>query len=256
MLVQRGTLRVGDAIVAGDAWGKVRALHDYRSERVKDAKPGAPVEILGFDKPPQAGEHARVVENDRQARHLAGLRGQRLRAEAARAAVEAGHIPSRTSSSGSGKVLSRISTYIIKGDVQGSLEAVQSELTEVQHPEVRVNVIHTGIGAISEGDVMLASASSAIVVGFNVRPNAEARMLAERRGRRHQTYRVIYQLTEDIEQALVGVLSPNGRGDDRRGRGAPACFRISRSTASSRGATSPVAPYAGMPRFESFATGR
>ncbi len=227
MLVQRGTLRVGDAIVAGDAWGKVRALHDYRSERVKDAKPGAPVEILGFDKPPQAGEHARVVENDRQARHLAGLRSQRLRAEQlAQQSKRGTSLEDLFERIGEGVVQDL--NIIIKGDVQGSLEAVQSELTKIQHPEVRVNVIHTGIGAISEGDVMLASASSAIVVGFNVRPNAEARALAEREGVDIRTYRVIYQLTEDIEQALVGMLSPE-RVEETIGEAeVRALFRISR----------------------------
>ncbi len=220
MLVQRGTLHVGDAIVAGDAWGKVRALHDYHGERVKGAKPGTPVEILGFDKPPQAGEHARVVEHDRQARHLAGLRGQRLRAEQlAQQSKRGPSLEDLFTRIGEGIVQDL--NIIVKSDVQGSLEAVGSELAKIQHPEVRVNVIHTGIGAISEGDVMLASASSAIVVGFNVRPNAEARSLAEREGVDIRTYRVIYQLTEDIERALVGMLSPERVEEiDRRGRGA------------------------------------
>ena len=227
MLVQRGTLHVGDAIVAGDAWGKVRALHDYHGERVKGAKPGTPVEILGFDKPPQAGEHARVVEHDRQARHLAGLRGQRLRAEQlAQQSKRGPSLEDLFTRIGEGIVQDL--NIIVKSDVQGSLEAVGSELAKIQHPEVRVNVIHTGIGAISEGDVMLASASSAIVVGFNVRPNAEARSLAEREGVDIRTYRVIYQLTEDIERALVGMLSPE-RVEEIIGEAeVRALFRISR----------------------------
>ena len=227
MLVQRGTLQVGDAIVAGDAWGKVRALHDYHGERVKGAKPGTPVEILGFDKPPQAGEHARVVEHDRQARHLAGLRGQRLRAEQlAQQSKRGPSLEDLFTRIGEGIVQDL--NIIVKSDVQGSLEAVGSELAKIQHPEVRVNVIHTGIGAISEGDVMLASASSAIVVGFNVRPNAEARSLAEREGVDIRTYRVIYQLTEDIEHALVGMLSPE-RVEEIIGEAeVRALFRISR----------------------------
>ena len=227
MLVQRGTLRVGDAIVAGDAWGKVRALHDYRGERVKEAGPGTPVEILGFDKPPGAGEHARVVENDRQARHLAGLRAQRLRAEQlarrAKKGVSLEELFTRIEEGGVQDL-----NVIVKADVQGSVEAVTGELAKTRHPEVRVNVIHTGIGAITESDVMLASASNAIVVGFNVRPNVEARALAEREGVDIRTYRVIYNLTDDIEQALVGMLSPE-RVEETLGEAeVRALFRASR----------------------------
>ena len=206
MLVQRGTLHVGDGIVAGDAWGKVRALHDFHGERVREARPGTPVEILGFDKPPQAGEHARVVENERQARHLAGLRAQRLRAEELAKQTKGPSLEDLFSRMAEGGVQDL--NVVVKADVQGSVEAVVGELAKIQHPEVRVNVIHTGIGAISENDVMLASASTAIVLGFNVRPNAEARALAEREGVDLRTYRVIYQLTDDIQQALVGMLAP------------------------------------------------
>ena len=207
MLVQRGTIRVGDAVVAGDAWGKVKALHDYRGERVKEAGPGTPVEILGFDKPPSAGEQARVVENDRQARHFAQLRGQRVRAEQLARRGKGGVSLEDLFSQIEAGALQELN-IVVKADVQGSIEAVTGELGKIRHPEVGVNVIHTGIGAISESDVILASASSAIVVGFNVRPNAEARALAEREGVDIRTYRVIYQLTEDIQQALVGMLSP------------------------------------------------
>ncbi|MFN8186885.1 MAG: translation initiation factor IF-2 [Gaiellales bacterium] len=207
MLVQRGTVRVGDAIVAGDAWGKVRALHDHHGERVKDARPGTPIEILGFDKPPQAGEQARVVENERQARQLAQARGQRLRAEQlARQAKRGTTLEELFAGVEAGEVQDL--NLIVKADVQGSVEAVGSELGKLKHPEVRVTVIHTGVGAISEGDIMLAAASKAVVVGFNVRPNAEARALAEREGVQIRTYQVIYKLTEDIEQALVGMLTP------------------------------------------------
>ena len=226
MLVQRGTIRVGDAIVAGDAWGKVKALHDYRGERVESAGPGTPVEVLGFDKPPSAGELGRVVENDKQARHLAGLRSQRLRSEQlARRATKGVSLEDLFTLIAEGGVQDL--NMVVKADVQGSIEAVIGELGKIRHPEVRVNVIHTGIGGITESDVMLASASNAIVVGFSVRPNAEARLLAEREGVDVRTYRVIYQLTEDIEQALVGMLSPDARrGDDRRGRGARALPRV------------------------------
>ena len=206
MLVQRGTLKVGDAVVAGDAWGKVRALYNYKGEKLKDAMPGDPVEILGFDKPPPAGELCRVVENDRDARDLAHKRAERLRRE---------QFATRPSSSVSlenlfeqlqaGEV--KDLNLVVKGDVQGSIEAIVGELGKIQHSEVRVNVIHQGVGGITENDVMLASASGGMIIGFNVRPNAETRSLAEREGVEIRTYNVIYQLTEDIQQALVGMLT-------------------------------------------------
>jgi translation initiation factor IF-2 len=227
MLVARGTLSVGDAIVAGDAWGKVRALLDFRGEKVKEAGPGTPVEILGFDKPPAAGEHARVVENERQARQLAQLRGQRVRAEQlARSAKKGVSLEELFTQMEEGAV--RELNIIVKADVQGSIEAVAGELAKIDHPEVGVNVIHTGIGAITEGDVMLASASNAIVIGFNVRPNAEARQLAEREGVDLRTYRVIYQLTDDIRQALVGMLAPETHEDILGEAEVRALFRASR----------------------------
>jgi translation initiation factor IF-2 len=207
MLVQRGTLKVGDSIVAGDAWGRVRALYDFRGEKVEEARPGDPVEILGFDHPPPAGELARVLKNERDARQRAQMRGERLRRE--QLATAAGSGPSLEqlfSQMQAGGVQDL--NLVLKGDVQGSVEAAVSELQKIQHPEVRVNVIHQGVGGISENDINLASASSALVVGFNVRPSAEARSLAEREGVEIRTYRVIYQLTEDIEQALVGMLKP------------------------------------------------
>ena len=227
MLVARGTLRVGDAIVAGDAWGKVKALHDFRGEKAKEATPGTPVEILGFDKPPAAGEHARVVENERQARHLAQLRGQRVRAEQlARSSKKGVSLEDLFTHMEEG-ALQELS-IIVKADVQGSIEAVVGELGKIEHPEVGVNVIHTGIGAITEGDIMLASASNAVVLGFNVRPNAEARALAEREGVDLRTYRVIYQLTDDIRQALVGMLSPETREEILGEAEVRALFRASR----------------------------
>jgi translation initiation factor IF-2 len=227
MLVSRGTVHVGDAIVAGDAWGKVRALQDHRGEKVKSAGPGTPVEILGFDKPPGAGEQARVVENDRQARHLAQLRGQRVRAEQlARTAKRGVSLEELFTQMEEGAL--RELNLIVKADVQGSVEAVVGELEKIEHPEVGVNVIHTGIGAIAESDVMLASASNAIVLGFNVRPNAEARGLAEREGVDIRTYRVIYQLTDDIRQALVGMLAPVEREETLGEAEVRATFRASR----------------------------
>jgi translation initiation factor IF-2 len=207
MLVQRGTIRVGDAVVAGDAWGKVRALYDYNSERVQEAGPGDPVEIVGFDRTPPAGEQARVVESERQARELAQRRGERLRREQlAQRAARGPSLETLFAAMQEGGMQDL--NLVLKGDVGGSVEAAVSELSKIQHPEVRVSVIHQGVGAITENDIMLAAASNAMVVGFNVRPNAEARALAEREGVELRTYRVIYQLTEDIEQALVGMLKP------------------------------------------------
>jgi translation initiation factor IF-2 len=227
MLVHRGTLRVGDAVVAGDAWGKVRALYTFRGDKVREAKPGDPIEILGFDKPPPAGEQCRVVENERQARHLAQLRGQRLRTEQLAQQRRAGpSLETLFSQMQQGAVQDL--NLVLKGDVVGSVEAAVSELTKIEHPEVRVNVIHQGVGGITEGDIMLAAASSALVVGFNVRPNAEARSLAEREGVDIRTYRVIYELTKDIEQALVGMLKPQEVEETLGEAEVRALFRVSR----------------------------
>ena len=207
MLVQRGTLKVGDAIVAGDAWARVRALNDFRGEKLKEATPGTPVEILGFDKPPPAGETARVVESERKARELAHVRGERLRREQFAQRSAAGvSLESLFEQMQEGGVQDL--NLILKGDVVGSVEAAVSELQKIKHPEVRVHVIHQGVGGITENDVNLAIPAGALIVGFNVRPSAEARALAERSGVEIRTYRVIYQLTEDIEQALVGMLRP------------------------------------------------
>jgi translation initiation factor IF-2 len=206
MLIHRGTLHVGDAIVAGDAWGKVRALYNYRGEKVNEARPGDPVEILGFDKPPPAGELGRVVENERRARELANVRGDRLRREQLAQRPPGISLEHLFEQMQTGAVQDL--NLVVKGDVVGSVEAVVSELGKIQHPEVRVNVIHEGVGGITENDVMLASASNAMIVGFNVRPNAEARTLAERENVEIRPYRVIYQLTDDIQQALVGMLRP------------------------------------------------
>jgi translation initiation factor IF-2 len=227
VLVHRGTLRVGDAVVAGDAAGKVRALNDYRGEKVKEAKPGDPVEVLGFDHPPGAGEFVRVVEHERQAKHLANMRAERLRREQLaqrprrRVSLETLH---QDLLAGEVQDLN----IVLKGDVQGSVEALLGELQKIQHSEVRVNVIHTGVGGITENDVNLASASDALVIGFNVRPSAEARQLAEREGVDIRTYRVIYQLTDDIEQALVGMLSPVQTEETLGEAEVRALFKVSR----------------------------
>jgi translation initiation factor IF-2 len=227
VLIPRGTLRVGDAIVAGDASGKVRALNDYRGEKVQEAKPGDPVEVLGFDHPPAAGEYFRVVEHERQAKHLANVRAERLRRE------QLAQRPRRRVSLDTlhaGVLAGEVQdlNIVLKGDVQGSVEALLGELQKIQHSEVRVNVIHTGVGGITENDVNLASASDALVIGFNVRPSADARALAEREGVDIRTYRVIYQLTDDIQQALVGMLSPVQTEEMLGEAEVRALFRVSR----------------------------
>jgi translation initiation factor IF-2 len=227
MLLQRGTLRVGDAIVAGDAFGKVRALQNYRGEKIKEARPGDPVEIIGFDKPPPAGEHARVVENERQARQVAQTRGERLRREQRAGMAKRGvSLETLFSQMQTGGVQEL--RLVLKADVQGSLEAALNELAKINHPEVGVNVIHKDVGGITANDVNLAAASDALVVGFNVRPNAEARQLAEREGVEIRTYRVIYQLTEEIEQALVGMLAPVTHEETIGEAEVRALFRVSR----------------------------
>jgi translation initiation factor IF-2 len=168
-----------------------------------------------------------VVENERQARQRAGLRGQRLRREQLAQRAKPGvSLESLFTQMQEGAIQDL--NLVLKGDVVGSVEAAVSELAKIQHPEVRVSVIHQGVGGITEGDIMLASASNALVVGFNVRPNAEARALAEREGVDIRTYRVIYQLTEDIEQALVGLLKPQQVEETLGEAEVRALFRVSR----------------------------
>jgi translation initiation factor IF-2 len=227
MLVHRGTLRVGDAIVAGDASGKVRALYDYKGEKVREARPGEPVEILGFDRPPPAGELARVVEHERLAKDIAQKRAGRLRREQLAQRSKRGvSLESLFSQLQEGVVQDL--NIVLKGDVQGSVEALLGELGKIQHSEVRVNVIHTGVGGITENDINLASASNALVIGFNVRPSAEARALADREGVDIRTYRVIYQLTDEIQQALVGMLSPVQTEETLGEAEVRALFKVSR----------------------------
>ncbi|MGZ8717034.1 MAG: translation initiation factor IF-2 [Gaiellaceae bacterium] len=206
LLVHRGTLKVGDAIVAGDAWGKVRALYNYKGEKLDHAGPGDPIEILGFDKPPPAGELGRVVDHERTARDHAHRRAERLRREQLATQRSGGiSLENLFDQMQAGEVADL--NLVIKGDVVGSVEAVVSELSKFEHSEVRLNVIHEGVGAITQNDIMLASASNALLVGFNVRPNAEARELAQKEGVEIRLYTVIYKLTEEIEQALVGKLA-------------------------------------------------
>jgi translation initiation factor IF-2 len=226
VLVQRGTMHPGAAVVAGDAWGKVRAMYDHTGARLKDAGPAVPVEILGFDHPPVAGERARVVDSERTARQQAQQRAQRLRSESLarrQKTISLEHLFDAVKAGGIREL-----NLIIKADVQGSVEAALGEVQKIKSDEVAVRVIHTGVGAIVESDINLAAASTAIVVGFNVRPNAEAKALADREGVDVRTYRVIYQLTEDIEKALVGLLAPDTVEDILGEAEVRALFRSSR----------------------------
>jgi len=205
MLVNRGTLRVGDAVVAGEASGRVRAMRDFRGEPLKAAGPSTPVEIVGFDELPTAGEFCRVVKDERMARSLGQKRANRIKTEALarQRSLTLDDVFARIAE---GKVLDL--NLIVKADVQGSLEALTDALLKIQHPEVKVRVIHSGVGGVNESDVMLAAASTAIIIGFNVRPSPAATALAESEGVDVRTYRVIYKVTEDITAALVGMLKP------------------------------------------------
>jgi translation initiation factor IF-2 len=180
VLVQRGTLKIGDSLVAGPQWGRVRAMHDFTGERVEAAGPGMPVEVLGFDGVSDAGEFAQVVENDRRARQLAQERADRLQREqlARRQArkVSLDEVFARVQE-GDIKELN----IVLKGDVAGSLEALQDEIAKVPQERVAINIIHSQTGGINESDVMLASASDAIIIGFNVRPLADGRARGRRR---------------------------------------------------------------------------
>jgi translation initiation factor IF-2 len=205
MLVSRGTIQVGDAIVAGEASGRVRAMRDFKGEPLKSGGPSTPIEIIGFDDLPVAGEFCRVVKDERMARSLGQKRTNRIKTEAL-AKQHALTLDDVFARIAAGKVLDL--NLVVKADVQGSIEALTDALLKIQHPEVKVRIIHSGAGGINENDIMLASASSAIIIGFNVRPSPAATALAESEGVDVRTYRVIYKVTEDITAALVGMLKP------------------------------------------------
>ncbi len=206
MLVQRGTLKIGDAVVAGPQWGKVRALTDYHGTRTKKAVPGDPIEILGFDGVPDAGEQVRVVANDRVARREANEREVRLKSEAlARRSGRKVSLEDVFKRQGTG---TKELAVIIKADVAGSVEALEDEIAKLPQDEVFVDVISSGVGGITESDVMLASASEAIVMGFNVRPVGDARAAAEREGIEIRHYSVIYKALDELRDAMTGMLDP------------------------------------------------
>ncbi len=205
VLVQRGTLKVGDSLVAGPQWGRVRAMQDFTGERVDSAGPGMPVEVLGFDGVCEAGEFVQAVENDRLARQLAQERANRLKTEAlARRQARKVSLEEVFARAQEGEI--KELNIVLKADVAGSLEALQDEIAKVPQEQVAINIIHSQTGGINESDVMLAAASNAIIIGFNVRPLADARRAAEREGVDVRTYSVIYKVTEDLRNAMEGML--------------------------------------------------
>jgi len=208
MLVQNGTLHVGDALLAGSAFGRVRAMMDDKGRRIKKAGPSMPVQVLGFSEVPQAGDVFVKVEDERVAKHLAMRRQMKRREEEMKTTARVSlddffkHIQE-----GQVKEL----RVVVKADVQGSVEALCQSLERLSTDEVKVNIIHNGVGAISETDIMLASASNAIVIGFNVRPDVNARKAAEAENIDVRLYRVIYDAIEDIKAAMSGLLDPEYR---------------------------------------------
>ncbi|HEY5540136.1 MAG TPA: translation initiation factor IF-2 [Coriobacteriia bacterium] len=211
MLVQRGTLRVGDVIVAGTAYGRVRALVSPKGDTVVTATPADPVEVQGLASVPSAGDEFRVYADERDARNLAEDRAmkQRLLAQGKKSHVSLDDLFARISEGALKEV-----NLVVKADVQGSIEALKDSLDKMDQTEVQINVIHSAVGAISESDITLADASDAIVIGFNVRPQPKAKALAEEEGVDVRLYRVIYQAIEDINAARIGMLAPEFHEED------------------------------------------
>ncbi len=204
VLVQRGTLRIGDPVVIGVAYGKTRALVDDHGDRIQEAGPGLPVEVVGLSSVPNAGESFKVVGDDREARTMAEERAHKRRqAEQMRTHVTLDDLFDRIKE---GELQDL--NLILKGDVHGSVEALYESLEKLETPEVKLSIILKGVGAISESDVMLAAASNAIIIGFNVRPDPKAKAMAEKEVVDLRTYRVIYQVVDDIKAACRGMLAP------------------------------------------------
>ena len=210
VLVQRGTLHVGDILVAGAEWGKVRALLDDHGEPVKDAVPAMPVEVLGFQAAPEAGDRFAVVDSEARAREVTDYRARQKRDKAqarltgARGSLE--QMMNQLQVSGL-----KVFPLVIKGDVQGSVEAITQALDALGTSEVAARVIHSGVGGVTESDVTLAASSGAAIIGFNVRANAQARAAAEAEGVEIRYYNVIYNLVDDVKAAMSGLLSPERR---------------------------------------------
>lgn len=210
VLVQGGTLKVGDIVVAGAFWGKVRALIDDRNEPIGEALPSKPVEVLGFNGAPEAGNRFAVVDNEAKAREISAYRERQNREKAmARLTTQRGSLE---------QMLNQLQTselkeipLVVKGDVQGSIEAITGAIEKLATKEVAARVIHSGVGGITESDVTLATASSAPIIGFNVRANKQARDLAEAEGIEIRYYNIIYDLVDDVKSVMSGMLSPERR---------------------------------------------
>jgi translation initiation factor IF-2 len=205
LLVQDGTLRRGDALVVGTCHGRARALEDDRGQRVQSAGPSVPVQLIGLTGVPEAGQAVHAVESERGARDVVAhrLEAERARPAQARAKLTLDDLFAQTQSEGPKEL-----RVVLKADVHGSAEAVREALLKLSSEEVTLNVIHSGVGAISESDVMLAEASEAVVVGFHVRPDAAGRRAAEVAGVDVRAYRIIYELTDEIRKAMAGLLPP------------------------------------------------
>jgi translation initiation factor IF-2 len=205
VLVQKGTMKIGDPFVAGNHYGRVRAMFDERNRKMTEAGPSTPVLVLGFEGPPQAGDTFVVVGSEREAREVAVKRRQ-LQREQDQRQVRLVTLDDIASRIGKGEL--KDLPIIVKGDVDGSVEALADSLMKLSNDEVRIQVIHKGVGAISEGDVLLAAASNAIIVGFHVRPHINARKLAESEKVDIRLYNVIYDAINEVRSALEGMLSP------------------------------------------------
>jgi translation initiation factor IF-2 len=202
--LNRGTLHKGDVVLAGTAYGRVRAMLDYTGARVKDAGPGAPTEILGLSGVPEAGTRFEVVDHERIARD----RAQQAEAALRRQELAAQGGTRRTLEDLLGEGGMQDLNLVVKADVAGSVEALKEALARLSSDEVRVNIVRSGVGALTDSDVMLASASDGILLGFNVRPTNTAKQVAEREGVEIRTYDVIYKALEEIEAAMRGMLAP------------------------------------------------
>jgi translation initiation factor IF-2 len=206
VLVKEGTLRIGDSVVVGTSFGRLKAMDDYRGERILEAGPSTPVEILGLDEVPAAGDKVEVVDDERTARQIAEERRQRFRQDnivQKSRGISLKDLRAMMQEEGLKEL-----NLIVKADVHGSVEAVKGMLEKVRNEEVEAKIILTGVGSITESDILLASASNAIVVGFNVKPEPGAKREAEKRKVEIRTYTIIYELIEDIEKAIKGMLEP------------------------------------------------
>jgi len=209
VLVQRGTLKVGDIIVAGSSWGRVRALIDDHGKNVAAAGPSVPVEVLGFDAAPEAGDQFAVVENEARAREITDYRDRKRREKLGTAGTP--RTLEQMMQSLKDNVDLKELPVLVKGDVQGSVEAIAQSLKKLGTDEVQARLVHTGVGGITESDVVLANASNAVIVGFNVRANVQAKQAAEQQGVEIRYYNIIYDLVDDIKAAMSGLLEPTIR---------------------------------------------